>query len=285
VTTIPESELLSVHDHYRHFENYTYVYPVVSRRAGGVSLGINLNPNHACNWQCVYCQVPNLTRGMAPVLNVRQLESELNLALTMLIHTDFMQQHVGPEMRVLSDIAFSGDGEPTSCIALHQALEVVEELRHQYQLPPAVKTRLITNGSLMHRKQVLDNIAYLQGMYGEVWFKLDAGTRNDIQRINHVHVNPQQQLSRLRACTALCPTWVQTCVFAWHGLPPDVQFVEAYLNCLAQVRSEIEGVYVYGVARPSHQPEAPWISAVPKAWLADFAHQIRQLGITVQVSE
>lgn len=280
-----ELTLLSVHDHYRHFADFTYVYPVVSRRAGGVSLGINLNPNRACNWQCVYCQVPNLTRGSAPPLDIQLLEQELKQALTLLLQTDFMQQHVANGMRIFKDIAFSGDGEPTSCLAFDQALAIVEQMRHEFSLDDSVKTRLITNGSLMHRQKVLDNVAHLQRLNGEVWFKLDAGTAKDIQRIHHVHVKPQQQLSRLRACAARCPTWVQTCVFAWHGEPPDAAFVEAYLSCLKQVSAEIAGVYVYGVARPSHQPEAPWTSAVPDTWLTAFVQRIRQLGITVQACE
>ena len=57
---------LTVTDHSRDSAGMTYVYPVVSRRAGGVSVGINLNPNNACNWACVYCQVPDLARGTAP---------------------------------------------------------------------------------------------------------------------------------------------------------------------------------------------------------------------------
>lgn len=282
MTKVHPPKLLSVHDHYRTFADFTYVYPVISRRAGGVSLGINLNPNHACNWQCIYCQVPNLTRGNAPPLNVKLLEQELKQALTMLLHTDYMQQHVPAGMRIFKDIAFSGDGEPTSCKAFNQALAIVEQMRHQFALDDSVKTRLITNGSLMHRQQVLDNIAYLQRLNGEVWFKLDAGTAIDIQRINHVHVQPLQQLSRLHACAERCPTWIQTCVFAWRGQPPDAAFVEAYLDCLAQIRTKIKGVYLYGVARPSHQPEAAWISAVSAAWLITFTQQIRQLGITVQ---
>ncbi len=280
-----EPVLLSVHDHYRSFADFTYVYPVVSKRAGGVSLGINLNPNRACNWQCVYCQVPNLTRGSAPPLNIQLLEQELKQALTMLLHTDYMQLHVPAGMRVFKDIAFSGDGEPTSCKAFDQALTIVEQMRHQFALDANVKTRLITNGSLMHRQQVLDNVTHLQRLNGEVWFKLDAGTAKDIHRINQVHMRPQQQLARLRACATRCPTWIQTCVFAWHGEPPNTVFVEAYLDCLSQVSAVIAGVYVYGVARPSHQPEVPWISAVSNPWLTAFAQQIRQLGITVQVSE
>lgn len=40
---------LSVHDQSRDSAGLRYVYPVVSRRAGGVSVGINLNVNNACN--------------------------------------------------------------------------------------------------------------------------------------------------------------------------------------------------------------------------------------------
>ena len=69
---------LTVSDHNRDVSGMKYIYPVVSRRAGGVSIGINLNVNNACNWRCVYCQVPNLTRGAPPPIELIQLEKELN---------------------------------------------------------------------------------------------------------------------------------------------------------------------------------------------------------------
>lgn len=280
-----DTQTLTVIDHNRVFHGFTYVYPVVSRRAGGVSIGINLNPNNACNWQCVYCQVPNLTRGMAPALDIALLEHELDSFLAEIIQGDFMTAYVEPEVRVLKDIAFSGNGEPTSCPQFDQALQIVEKLRTRYQLGINVKTRLITNGSLMHKPAVLDNIQYLNGLNGEVWFKLDAGTRNDIQRINHVHVNPQQHLTRLKACAARCPTFIQTCLFAWHQEVPDEAFIQAYLDSVSQVRDVIKGVYLYGVARPSYQPEASFISRLPLDWLVAFAEKIRALGLTVHVSE
>lgn len=280
-----DTQTLTVIDHNRVFHGFTYVYPVVSRRAGGVSIGINLNPNNACNWQCVYCQVPNLTRGMAPALDIALLEHELDSFLAEIIQGDFMTTYVEPEVQVLKDIAFSGNGEPTSCPQFDQALQIVEKLRTRYQLGFNVKTRLITNGSLMHKPAVLDNIQYLDGLNGEVWFKLDAGTRNDIQRINHVHVNPQQHLTRLKACAARCPTFIQTCLFAWHQEVPDEAFIQAYLDSVSQVRDVVKGVYLYGVARPSYQPEAPFISRLPLDWLVAFAEKIRALGLTVHVSE
>ena len=68
---------LTSSDHGRDAAGFTYVYPVLSRRAGGVSVGINLNPNNACNWRCVYCQVPDLVRGKAPPADLPQLRREL----------------------------------------------------------------------------------------------------------------------------------------------------------------------------------------------------------------
>ena len=43
--------------HPRSFAENLYVYPVLSRRAGGISIGINLNRNQFCNFRCIYCQV------------------------------------------------------------------------------------------------------------------------------------------------------------------------------------------------------------------------------------
>src|SRR5687768_11026624 len=79
---------LTVSDHRRDAAGLVYVYPVLSRRAGGVSVGVNLNPNNACNWRCIYCQVPDLKRGPAPRINVPQLESELRGLLTEFLAAD-----------------------------------------------------------------------------------------------------------------------------------------------------------------------------------------------------
>ena len=48
---------LSAASHPRYFGQNSFVYPVLSRRADGISVGINLNPDKACNFDCIYCQV------------------------------------------------------------------------------------------------------------------------------------------------------------------------------------------------------------------------------------
>ena len=105
---------LTVSDHNRDVSGLRYIYPVVSRRAGGVSIGINLNINNACNWRCIYCQVPNLACGTPPPIELEILERELRSFLANALHGDFMQRHVAAADRQLQDIAFSGNGEPTA---------------------------------------------------------------------------------------------------------------------------------------------------------------------------
>src|SRR5687768_6822290 len=116
---------LTVTDHDRDAAGLTYVYPVVSRRAGGVSVGINLEPNNACNWRCVYCQVPNLGRGAAPPIDVDRLEAELRGLLGRAQRQEWLAGHVDEPYRQLVDVAFSGNGEPTTS---HQLDEIVERV-------------------------------------------------------------------------------------------------------------------------------------------------------------
>ncbi len=105
---------LSINDHARDVAGLTYVYPVVSRRSQGVSVGVNLNPNNACNWRCIYCQVPNLKRGGPPPIALDVLERELQQMLADIVQGDYLAQHVPEGMRRLNDVALSGNGEPTT---------------------------------------------------------------------------------------------------------------------------------------------------------------------------
>jgi hypothetical protein len=49
-------------------------------------------------------------------------------------------------------------------------------------------------------------------------------------------------------------------------------------------RLPLQGVLLYGLARPSFQPEAKRLSALPFAWLDAFAEKIRPLGLEVKVT-
>jgi wyosine [tRNA(Phe)-imidazoG37] synthetase (radical SAM superfamily) len=271
-------------NHNRDVVGMRYIYPVVSRRAGGVSIGINLNVNNACNWRCIYCNVPELTRGSPPPIELDVLEHELRTFLDDVLHGDFMQLHVHEDDRQLKDIAFSGNGEPTSAKEFPQVLDLVEKVLSDYGLLGTIKVRLITNGSLMDKPVVLETMRHLAQCNGEVWFKVDAGTKEGIARINDVTLNPQSHIQRLEKCADVCPTFIQTCMFGLDGNPPSEADITAYLALISQVKNVIQGVHLYGLARLSLQPEASRLTRLSAEWLESMAQRIRLLGITVHVS-
>ena len=276
-------------DHNRDVSGLRYIYPVVSRRAEGVSLGINLNVNNACNWRCVYCQVPNLTRGTPPPIDLNLLEQELRMFLGEVLHGDFMERYVAEGDRHLQDIAFSGNGEPTSAKEFPQVLQIVEKVLREFGLldvgrDKPIKVRLISNGSLLDKPAVIESIRHLATCNGEVWFKLDAGTKAGIARINDVNLNPETHIARLRICAQACHTFIQTCMLAIDDVPPTEADITAYLALVEQVKEVVQGVHLYGLARPSYQAEAPRLSRLTSEWLEAVAQRIRQRGFIVHVS-
>jgi wyosine [tRNA(Phe)-imidazoG37] synthetase (radical SAM superfamily) len=278
---------LTITNHDRDSAGMTYVYPVVSRRAGGVSVGINLNPNNACNWACIYCQVPNLKRGAAPPIDVAHLEGELNSLLGDIVHGDFMDMHVPEDARHLVDIALSGNGEPTSAREFPDIVELVGRVMATFNLTQKIKLVLITNGSLIDRPRVQEGLKRMAAANGEVWFKLDSATASGMRRINQTRTLPDKHFDRLAIAAGICPTWIQTCVFALDGAAPSQTEQQAYLGFLRRaVHAELplKGVLLYGLARPSLQPSATRLSPLPAAWLENFAGAIRRTGLNVRVS-
>lgn len=255
---------------------------MVSRRAGGISIGINLNPNNACNWRCIYCQVPDLTRGTAPPIDLLLLEKELSGFLHELQHGDFMQR-VPPEARRINDIALSGNGEPTSAQEFAEVIEVIA--KHK---PADLKLVLITNGSLMQRENVQQGLRRMAQLNGEVWFKLDRASEVGMAQVNDTKMTMDKVRHNLATAIACCPnTWLQTCWFALDGIAPSKQDEDEYLDLLASsMRDGIkpQGVLFYGLARPSLQQEAPRLSALPKEVMEDFVGQISALGLQVRLS-
>ena len=75
------SNLAVVQDHSRLFGDFTFVYPVISRRSRGLSIGINLNPDKVCNFDCIYCEVDRTTPGKVSRIDLDQMRDEL-IAMT-----------------------------------------------------------------------------------------------------------------------------------------------------------------------------------------------------------
>ena len=277
-------QYLSIHDHSRELSGLKYIYSVISRRAGGLSIGINLNVNNACNWQCIYCEIPNLTRGSPPPIELDVLENELRLFLHDIIHGDYMERNVAIEDRHLKDIAFSGNGEPTSAAEFPQVILIVKKILQEYDLLHKIKIRLITNGSLMHEASVLKSIEMLEEINGEVWFKVDAATEETIKTVNQVNLKPNQILERLLNTANICPTFVQTCIFMINGKSPDEKDIDAYIELINKAKKIIKGVHLYGLARPSLQPRAKDLGRINEEELKNIAKKLIGLNIPTTVS-
>src|SRR5258705_7098469 len=105
-------------DQARRFAANRFVYPVLSRRSGGISIGVNLNPDKVCNFDCIYCQVDRRSEAETKFVGTEQLLAEIDHMLGLVSGGELFHEEpfrdVPSELRRLNDIAFSGDGEPTT---------------------------------------------------------------------------------------------------------------------------------------------------------------------------
>jgi wyosine [tRNA(Phe)-imidazoG37] synthetase (radical SAM superfamily) len=280
--------VLSTQDHDRSRLGHKYVYAVFSRRAGGLSVGVNLNPNNACNWRCVYCQVPNLRRGVAPPIELGVLEHELREVVADVVKGDFLLRHLPEGARVFRDIAISGNGEPTTAREISEVVAVIATVRRDLGVGPEVATRLITNGTMLHRPEVQRALEGLAQLGGETWVKLDAGNDAALERVSGVRWTIEQALARLREAAVRCPTWIQSCFFCTGEDEPPSAEIESYLAALRRVieqRIPIRGVQLYTIARRPQQPHwSSRLKPVSRQWLEALREQLSDLPVPVVVA-
>jgi hypothetical protein len=154
-------------------------------------------------------------------------------------------------------------------------------------LPEAVKTVLITNGSLLYRSEVQQGLRDMAKLNGEVWFKLDRASEAGMQLVNGTRISMSKVRDNLIAAIACCQTWLQTCWFALDGKLPSRQDEDDYLEFVSALLRDghrPQGVLLYSLARPSMQAEAPRLSALSAEQLQTFADRIGKLGLQVKVS-
>lgn len=279
--------ILTTTNHSRDIAGLKYVYPVLSRRAGGLSIGINFNTNNACNWRCIYCQVPDLKIGAAPDLDFQLLENELRFFLDDVLHGDFYQRfQVDEDKRIIKDIAISGNGEPTSVKDFDKAVALIGKVASEAGIFPQSHFVLITNGSLVHRSGVQNGLKKLKGYGGEVWFKLDSATEQGRALVNNAGQSCQASVENLLLCAKLCPTKLQTCLLDYDKRGLSKEEKNAFLDLLKDIKAKgcvLKSVMLYTIARPSLQPESVRLERLSVETLNAFADEIRRLGFDVLV--
>jgi wyosine [tRNA(Phe)-imidazoG37] synthetase (radical SAM superfamily) len=275
------TRILDFADHRRDLGDNRHVYAVVSRRARGLSIGLNLNADKVCNFDCPYCQVDRTTPGGPAAVDVARLSEELERLLgwvadgTLWDHPPF--DTAAPAFRRVADLAFAGDGEPTSAIAFPEAVTAVRTLRDRYGL--AVPVRLLTNATLLHRSRVR---AALPGV-DDIWCKLDAGTEAYFRVVDGTTFPFARILRNLRELAQERPIVIQTMFCAMSGAGPDADEQAAWASRLAEILEaggRIAEVQVYTVAR---RPSDARVAPLDAATLEAIAARARALGLTVSV--
>ncbi|MDO8843219.1 radical SAM protein [Methylicorpusculum sp.] len=281
------SSSLTTTDHDRNAAGLTYIYPVLSRRAGGVSIGINFNINNACNWRCIYCQVPDLTLGAAPDMDFALLEKELRFFIEDVLSGDFFDRfNVDSPLRQIKDIAISGNGEPTSLRHFDQAVRLIGSIAKEMGIFPGAKFVLITNGSLMHHSSVQRGLRILNEFGGEVWFKLDSATDAGRKLINNAGLSIDKTAENLHISAQLCSTKIQTCLIDYRGTGLSEEEKNAYIEFLSRYKNitGLKSIMLYGLARPSLQQEAVDLKPLPAQVINDFSESLKALGFDVSVN-
>jgi wyosine [tRNA(Phe)-imidazoG37] synthetase (radical SAM superfamily) len=257
------ADLIKAHlDHRRVWRDFDFCYPVISRRSRGLSLGVNLNPDKVCNFDCVYCEVDRLTPPRRRMLDLDQLERELAVLMDLATSGEIYEippfDSARPEQRRLNDIAFSGDGEPTTAREFAEVVARVARLKAQRGLD-LVKLVLITDSSRLQAPGVVQGLEILMANQGEVWAKLDAGTEPFYREICRSQVPFERILDNLLATARRWPILIQTLFLDWKGQGPSATELEAYCRRLEHILAQggqLQAIQLYTVARPTPEPEA-----------------------------
>ena len=278
-------------DHPRTYSGSRYVYPVLSRRSGGISIGINLNPDKICNFDCVYCQVkrspdePKIEKVSEDIV-LEQISTELISIIEMVYSGELFANppfdSVSLDQRKLCDISFSGDGEPTSSPLFDRVCSKVADIRRQYT-DDDVKIVLITNSTLLHKPKVQEAIAVLDANNGEIWAKLDAGTQRYYQSVNRSQVTFDKVLDNITRTAQKRALKIQSLFMKLMGQTPSDDEISAYINCLKNIASQggkIISVQIHTVAR---EPAESFVQSLANDQLDIIADRVQgETGLKVE---
>jgi histidinol dehydrogenase len=241
----PAGSIGSVQNH-RERESGVIVYPVYSRRSGGLSLGINLfTGGKTCEFDCPYCEVFSF-----------KADAEFQLA-AMEAQIVRVVETVGEDGRDIRDICFSGNGEPTISAHFSPALDLAIALRARYA--PEAKIVVISSGTGLLREKVFQKLTEVATTVSafELWLKVDAGTEAWFRAINRSKTGYSSLISAIQRFAAAAPCVIQTMHCSVHGERPPPVELEAWAALVSGLSrgGMVKAVQIYGKARPSeHDP-------------------------------
>ena len=271
-------------NHSRSFKENRYVYPVLSRRSKGISVGINLNPDKVCNFNCIYCQVDR--NGSAPGISVdisqicRELAETLEMIKTGEIFLIPPFDKVPPELRHISDIAISGDGEPTMFPGFYEVVKEVLKIKEEWEERGHFPLVLITNSTGLNRPKVQDAIDLIYKNNGVVWLKLDAGSEDFHKKVSGSDIPLKVIIQNIKSVAIRHPVVIQSCFFRIDNSPFPISEIEDYCLLLKEIvesGGKIRLIQIYTVARPPREDYVSPLSQNELNFIADKVHELTNI--------
>ncbi len=264
----------------RDFLQNRFVYLTLSPRARGLSIGVNLNPNRQCNFDCVYCEVDRTQPAVDAEIDCDVAAAELESALR-LVHGGQLQelapyQNLPRELLQLRHVALSGDGEPTISPHFLEAVQTVAHVRARGDFP-FFKIVLITNASGLDRAEVQAGLKLFTPR-DEVWAKLDAGSQRFMDTVNRSEIALEKIVENILRTAQSRPVIIQSLFCQIDGAVPSMIEVEQFAEVLRDLKkrgAQIPLVQIYSATRPTALSQ---VRHLPLKTLSDIAATVRRIS-------
>ncbi len=279
---VPETAFGSPRD----FLHNRFVYAVISARAHGLSLGVNMNPDKHCSFNCLYCEVDRRTPARETRLDVDAMAGELHKTLTYVLagklHERPWYSSLSDELLTLRHVALSGDGEPTLAPDFAEAVESIVHIRALGEFP-FFKIVLITNATGLDQPQVQSGLRHFTKS-DEIWAKLDGGTQAFFNRVDRTEVSLDRVLSNILLVARQRPVIIQSLFTAINGEEPLAAEIEEYAQRLKELKAagaNIPLVQIYSATRPMFHADC---GHLPLKTLSHIAQTVRHVsGLKAEV--
>jgi wyosine [tRNA(Phe)-imidazoG37] synthetase (radical SAM superfamily) len=263
-----------------------FVYAAISQRARGLSIGVNLNPDKRCSFDCVYCEVDRDTPGRARKVDVVVMAAELERLLRLQHEGKLSELHwfrnLPPELLELKEVALSGYGEPTLCPNFDEVVREVLYLRSTRKLP-FFKAVLITNGTGLDLPPVTAGLDLLC-QQDAIWVKLDAGTQEYYEQVNRPTLPFWRILANILSVSKKRPVIIQSLFPLINGQEPPWEEIEEYAQRLKELKAagaQISMVQVYSAHRPPHRPNCEHLALKSLSRIASHVRTVTGLRAEV----
>ncbi len=270
----------------RDFLDNRFVYVVVSPRARGLSIGVNMNPDKRCDFDCVYCEVNRTTISSERILDVEAMAAELKKTIAFVragrLRERPSYRAMPDELLQLRHVTLSGDGEPTLA---PNFMEALQEVIHVRALTHSTffKLVLVTNSIGLDLPVVQQGLKHFTKL-DEVWAKLDGGTQAYLNRVNKPDVPLEKILANILLTARQRPVVIQSLFPAINGEEPPLEEIDQYASRLLELKNagaQISLVQIYSATRPTTHSECGHLSLKSLSRIAQTVRQVTGLKAEV----